>query len=558
VAFQLNIPRFADEAEARGLRFTFDHGPTDLRQMPESMSGGVGLLDFDGDGWLDVYAVQGGPFPPRPGRPPFGDRLFRNRGDGTFEDATISSGLAALPGGYGYGVAVGDYDSDGRPDIFVSRWRSYALYRNSGGGRFEDVTERAGLAGDRGWPTSAALADLDGDGDLDLYVCHYVNWDTDHPVLCGKIGQPATVYSYCDPRNLPAQQDHLFRNDGGRFVDVTAEAGIVDRDGRGLGVVATDLDEDGKVDLFVANDTTANYFFHNLGGFRFAERGEESGLSAGSSGGYLAGMGVACGDLDGDGRIDLAVTNFFGESTTFYHNHGGGLFSDRGTATGLAAATRVMLGFGLAALDANNDGLLDLAQANGHIDDNRPTLPYAMNAQLILGDGVGGFVDVSASAGPPWQVLRVARGLAVGDIDNDGRIDVLLVAQQAPLALFRNEPGTAAGHFLTLALEGVGSNRDAVGATVKVTAGGKTQVATRYGGGTYVSANDSRVHFGLGTATKVERVEVTWPSGRRDAYQSLAADTGYRLREGEPIPRPLAGFAGGDRVQSPETRAESR
>jgi tetratricopeptide (TPR) repeat protein len=543
VASRLTIPRFAEEAEARGLRFTFDHGPTDQRQMPESMSGGVGLIDFDGDGWLDVYAVQGGPFPPRPGRPPFGDRLFRNRGDGRFEDATVSSGLSEFPGGYGYGVAVGDYDNDGRPDLFVTRWRSYALYRNRGGGRFEDVTERAGLGGDRGWPTSSALADLDGDGDLDLYVCHYVTWDENKPVLCGKVGQPETVHSYCDPRNLPSQQDHVFRNDGGRFVDVTAEAGIVDRDGRGLGVVAADLDEDGRIDLFVANDTTANFFFHNKGGFTFEERGEESGLSAGSSGGYLAGMGVACGDLDGDGRIDLAVTNFFGESTTLYHNHGGGLFSDRGAATGLAAATRVMLGFGLAALDANNDGVLDLAQANGHIDDYRPTLPFQMNAQLILGDGVGGFVDVSAGAGPPWQVLRVARGLAVGDIDNDGRVDVLLVAQQAPLSLLRNEPG-AGGHSLTLALEGVASNRDAVGATVKVTAGGRNQVATRFGGGSYISASDPRLHFGLGGALKADRVEVTWPSGRRDTYDGLAADGGYRLREGDPMPRPVAGFAG--------------
>jgi tetratricopeptide (TPR) repeat protein len=544
VAHHLTIPRFTNEAEVRGLNFTFDHGPTDRRQMPESMSGGVAFLDFDGDGWLDVYAVQGGPFPPPAGRPPFGDRLFRNRGDGHFVDATASSGLSAFPGGYGQGVAVGDYDNDGRPDIFVTRWRSYALYHNLGGGRFEDITARAGLGGDRDWPTSAALADLDNDGDLDLYVCHYLVWDEAKPTLCGKVGAPETVHSYCDPRNFAARPDHVFRNDGGRFVDVTAEAGTVDHDGRGLGVVAADLDGDDRVDLFVANDTTANFFFHNRGEFRFEEKGEESGLSAGSSGGYLAGMGVACGDLDGDGRIDLVVTNFFGESTTFYHNHGGGLFSDRGTAAGLAAATRVMLGFGLAALDANNDGALDLVQANGHIDDYRPKLPFMMPAQLILSDGAGGFVDVAGRAGPPWQVPRVARGLAIGDIDNDGRVDVLLVAQQAPLALLRNEPGPATGHSLTLALEGVASNRDAVGAKLTVTTAGRTQVATRFGGGSYLSASDPRLHFGLGAATKVERVEVTWPSGRRDTYEGLAADAGYRLREGDPTPRLLPGFPG--------------
>ncbi len=203
------------------------------------------------------------------------------------------------------------------------------MYHNRGGGRYEEVTGRAGLGGDRDWPTSAAWADLDNDGDLDLYVCHYIEWDAANPTLCGKIGRPETEHSYCNPRTFPALADHVFRNDGGRFVDVTKEAGIVDRDGRGLGVVAADLDDDGKVDLFVANDTTANNFWHNRGGFRFEEKGEESGLAASATGGYLAGMGVACGDLDGDGRIDLAVTNFFGESTTLYHNHGNGIFSDR-------------------------------------------------------------------------------------------------------------------------------------------------------------------------------------------------------------------------------------
>ncbi len=369
------IPTFGDEAEQRGISFRYENGRTELRQLPETMGSGVAILDFDGDGWLDIYVIQGGPFPPaesarrdegdrgkdaragesasderRQGAPaPMGDRLFRNRGGGRFEDATASSGLAGLPGGYGHGVAVGDYDNDGRPDLFVTRWRSYALYHNRGGGRYEEVTVRAGLGGDRDWPTSAAWADLDNDGDLDLYVCHYLEWDAANPVLCEIPGKTKPGHSYCDPRGIAAQPDHVFRNDGGRFVDVTKEAGIVDHDGRGLGVVAADLDDDGKVDLFVANDTSANYFFRNKGGFRFEEKGEESGLAASATGGYLAGMGVACGDLDGDGRIDLAVTNFFGESTTLYHNHGNGIFSDRSAAAGLAAPTRFMLGFGLAA-----------------------------------------------------------------------------------------------------------------------------------------------------------------------------------------------------------------
>ena len=372
---KLSVPTFVDDALRRGLVFTFDNGRSAKRQLPETASGGVGVLDFDGDGWLDIYAVQGGPFPPAPGPPPFGDRLFRNRGDGRFEDATVSSGLAALPGGYGHGVAVGDFDNDGRPDLFVTRWRSYALYHNLGQGRFEDVTTRAGLGGDRDWPTSAAWADLDNDGDLDLYVCHYLKWDAVNPTLCVDPSNPGTGTSTAIRAAFPALPDRVYRNDGGRFVDVTEQAGIVDRDGRGLGVVAADLDGDGKTDLFVANDTTANYFFHNRGGCRFSEQGLESGLATNAGGGYLAGMGVACGDFDGDGQVDLAVTNFFNESTTLYHNHGGGNFSDRSTAAGLAASTRQVLGFGLVALDANNDGRLDLVQANGHVNDLRPRSP---------------------------------------------------------------------------------------------------------------------------------------------------------------------------------------
>ncbi len=333
----LVVPRFEDEARSLGLNFRFDNGFSEARQLPETMSGGVALLDFDGDGWLDVYAIQGGAFPPTTAQSAFGDRLFRNVA-GRFEDVTASSGLAAMPGGYGHGVAVGDYDNDGRPDLLVTRWRSYALYHNLGG-RFEDATARAGLGGDRDWPTSAAWADLDGDGDLDLYVCHYLAVNTEHPPVCG--GPLAKGRSYCDPREFPALPDHVFRNDGGRFVDITKEAGIVDKDGRGLGVVANDLDGDGRVDLFVANDTTANFFFRNLGGFKFSDEATTAGLATSSVGGYMAGMGVACGDLDGDGLIDLAVTNFYGESTTLYHNLGRGLFADRTSAAGLSGTDEV-------------------------------------------------------------------------------------------------------------------------------------------------------------------------------------------------------------------------
>jgi Tfp pilus assembly protein PilF len=542
VAGRLGVPTFVDEAGQRGLAFTFDNGLSDQHQMPETMSGGVALLDFDGDGWLDIYAVQGGKFPPPSGPVPFGDRLFRNRGDGRFVDVTERSGLAKLRGGYGHGAAVGDFDNDGRPDLFVTRWRSYALYHNLGGGRFEDATATAGLGGDRDWPTSAAWADLDNDGDLDLYVCHYVKWDELHPTLCRSQGRTEGPYDYCDPRAFPAVPDHVFRNDGGHFVDVTAETGFIDREGRGLGVLAADLDDDGKIDLFVANDMTANYFLRNQGGFRLSEEGLVSGLAASAGGGYLAGMGVACADFDGDGRLDLSVTNFIDQSTTLYHNHGGGIFSDRSTEAGLAAPTRLVLGFGLAPLDANNDGWPDLVQANGHVTDLRPSLPYQMPAQLFLNQGHGKLIDVSDRAGTPWNVPRLARGLAVGDIDNDGRADVVIVSANMPLALLRNQPSSE-HHFVMLLLEGARSNRDAVGARVTLTASGKTQVAARLGGGSYLSASDHRLHFGLGRALVADRIEVTWPSGRRDCYEGLAADAGYRLREGDATAQPLAGFA---------------
>jgi tetratricopeptide (TPR) repeat protein len=538
---------FRDDAGSAGLRFTYRNGETSQHQIPETIGGGVAVLDYDGDGWLDVYLVQGGTFPPededRPaqdgGRGPgahatTGDRLFRNRGDGTFDDVTAASGIAGIAGGYGFGATVGDYDNDGRPDLFVTRFGSYGLYRNRGDGTFEDATERAGLGGGRDWPTSSAFADLDGDGNLDLYVCHYLAWDARNPTLC-RDPRAGDRYVSCLPLGFPALPDHLFRNDGGRFVDVTSEAGIVDRDGRGLGVVAADFDGDDRLDLFVANDMTANLLFHNRGGLKFEEIGHPAGVASNAEGGHQAGMGIAFGDLDGDGRPDLAVTNFFGESTTFYRNLGGAMFADATVAVGLKAPSRFLLGFGAVFLDVDNDGRLDLATANGHIHDLRPNVPYAMPAQLLTGGPDGRLTDVSRRAGAPWTVPRIGRGLAAADLDNDGRLDLLLVAQNSPLAFFHNQTRHG-GHFLTLRLEGTASNRDAVGARVTVTAGGRRRTTWRIGGGSYASASDPRIHFGLGAAQVVDDLEIRWPSGRVQHFNKLAADRAYRVREGDPRP----------------------
>jgi tetratricopeptide (TPR) repeat protein len=541
------VPKFRDDAEAAGLRFVYDNDQSPLRRLPETMGGGVGLIDYNGDGFLDVYAVQGGRFPPGDAPSGDGDRLFRNKGDGTFEDVTRRAGIEALRRGFGHGVAVADYDNDGHPDLFVTRWGTYALYRNRGDGTFEDVTERSGLGGQRDWPTSAAFADLDGDGDLDLYVCHYLKWDPARSRPCPDADRPGS-YLYCVPRAFEAEPDHVFRNDGGRFTDVTAEAGVVDLDGRGLGVVIADLDGDDRPDIFVANDMTANLLFRNLGGFRFEEVGEASGVASSGEGGYQAGMGIACGDLDGDGLPDLAVTNFYGESTTLFHNLGGGLFADRTAAAGLSAPSRYVLGFGAFFLDANNDGRLDLATANGHVNDFRPAIPYAMPAQLYLGTGGGRLAEVSDRAGGCWRVERVGRGMAVGDLDNDGRQDVVILAQKGPLAYFHNV-GVGGkgrgGHFLTLQLEGTRSNRDAVGARVRVTASGRAEVAQRLGGGSFLSAGDGRLHFGLGEGDQVPRadVEIRWPSGRVDRYDGLPTDSAYHLVEGDARARPLKGWS---------------
>jgi enediyne biosynthesis protein E4 len=547
----LVLPRFADDAEDAGLRFTHDNGHAgQYRPPPETMCGGVALLDYDGDGWLDVFAVQGGPFPPTDSARGDGDRLFRNRGDGTFEDATERTGIAGFPRGYGHGVTVGDYNNDGHPDLFVTRWNSYALYRNKGDGRFEDVTSLAGLGGQRQWPTSAAFADLDDDGDLDLYVCHYLLYDPGNPQLCEHPESPSN--HECMPRDFLSLPDHVFRNDNGRFVDVTSQAGFVDPHGRGLGVVAADLDDDGKIDLYVANDMSPNYLFHNLGATlpfggcpRFEEVGAAAGVAVSSDGLHKSGMGIACGDLDGDGSLDLAVTNFFGESTSFYRNLGGGLFADQTALVGLLAPSRPLLGFGIAMPDVNNDGWLDLLSTNGHVLDGRPRIPLTMPLQLLMGRPGGGLTDVSDRAGGPFRPLHLGRGLAVGDLDNDGRLDAIVLNQNEPLVYLHNRTGGApgegqglaegqgrAGHFITFSLEGTRSNRDAVGARVTIYCGGRRRVSERIGGGSYQSASDPRLHFGLGTSRRVESVDVRWPSGHVDHHAGLPADREYRLREG--------------------------
>jgi tetratricopeptide (TPR) repeat protein len=522
---------FIDEASSAGLNFVFDSARSPLWLLPESLSGGIGLIDFDGDGWLDVYCVQGGPA---------GDRLFRNQRDGGFRDATKDSRVAVLTGGLGYGmgIAVGDYDNDGHPDLFLTRLDRYALLRNRGDGTFEDATARVGLAGPRDNPTSAAFADLDNDGDLDLYVCHYARWDPRDPPRCqNEKGEP----HYCDPAKYESAVDHVFRNDGGRFADVTSEAGFTDPDGHGLGVVAGDYDGDGRMDLFVANDGSANFLFHNLGSFRFEEVGLVAGTAANAEGGFRAGMGVVAADFSGRGRLDFLVNNLNGEGSTFYQNLGQGLFADRSSASGILQATRYLTGFGVVTLDPANDGRIHMATANGHVNDFRPFYPFSMPARLYEVRPGGGFEDVSERSGSAWAVPHLGRGLAAGDVDNDGLVDLVIVSQNEPLVYLHNRTARP-GCFITFQLEGTVSNRDGIGAVVTIETLDGKRSAQSVGGGSYLAASDRRLHFGLGTASAIRAVTVRWPSGRSDRWQDLTAGAAYRLREGDPAARPIQGL----------------
>jgi hypothetical protein len=517
--------RFREIASECGVAFRFDNGTRGRHDLPEVMGGGVGLLDIDGDGRLDLFFAQGGPIVPEPGRldPPC--RLYRNRGAGTFEDVTHA---ANAPGPrYAMGVAVGDYNGDGREDLFVTGWRDQRLYRN-GGGWFEDVTAQAGLTSDL-WSTSAAFADLDRDGDLDLYVATYLDYDPDRAPFCAA---PDGRRDYCGPEDFPAQPDRLYRNNGdGTFTEVSKAAGILDRSGRGLGVLIADfVGEDGRPDIYVANDGTPCYLFKNLGGMRFESVGELAGVALDGQGSALAGMGVGCNDVDGDGRPDLAVGNFYGRSTVLFAGDGPETWRDGSLRWGLSTATRELTGFGMALEDFDGDGRPDLFQLNGHVLDRaRLGKPFAMRPLLMRNMGTR-FMDSSAAAGDWFAAPVLGRGLAIGDLDGDGRPDAVAGCLDAPAAVLKNI--TAGVRFVTLHLVGhKPSPREAIGARVRATVDGRVLVRHVVGGGSYLSASSRAIHLGLGQAERVDRIEVTWPSGRVQAWTNLCGNGPLRIEE---------------------------
>jgi hypothetical protein len=539
------LPWFEEVAKASGIDFLHFDSATPIHYIMETMGSGIAWIDYDNDGWPDLFCVQDGPLRPATGQgPPPTHKLYRNNGDGTFTDVTEKVGLARS--GYGMGCAVGDYDNDGYDDLVVTYLGGITLFHNEpdghGGRHFVDVTARAGIR-DPHWATSCAWGDIDGDGRLDLYVCNYVVVDFDRYPFCGN--EKTGVRASCPPTSFPNVSHQLYRNNGdGTFTDVSESSGISKvPPAPGLAVLMLDLDGDGKTDIYVANDLKPAYLFHNQGGGRFEEKGLLSGCSLGPLGVLIAGMGIAAGDIDGTGRPSLFVTNFQHKPNVLFRNKGNLFFQEWSNASGLGPPSLDRLAFGTVFLDADLDGKLDVAVANGHIDRNACELvgdAFPQEAQLFRGLGGGRFQDVSATSGEYFRTPGIGRGLALADYDNDGRPDLAYSHNAGRVALLHNRTETS-NNWICLELIGDGkrSNRNAIGARAEVEAGGARQVHWIPGGGSYLSASERRLLIGLGKADRAERISITWPSGRTQTFRDVAGKRWVRLREGIDQPEPV-------------------
>jgi hypothetical protein len=527
---------FTDITRAAGIGFVNKSSP-DKKYIVESMSGGVALLDFDRDGRLDIYLVNSSSVEDALARraiPPAA--LYRNRGDGTFEEVAAKAGVAHP--GWAMGVAVADYDNDGFDDLYVTCFGPNKLYHNRGNGTFEDVTARAGV-GDPRFSTGAAWGDYDRDGRLDLFVANYVDFKLDDlpqfgvGTLCQYRGVPVQ----CGPRGLPGAGDTLYHNNGdGTFTDVSRQAHVDDKPGYyGLGVVWTDLDDDGWPDLFVANDATPNYAYINNRDGTFKERGLVLGLAVDEDGRELANMGIAVGDYDRDGLLDIFVTHFSGEYNTLYHHGKDGTFTDVSRRSKTADAMGPYVGWGTAFFDYDNDCWLDLFVANGHvypqIEGAYPGGYYGQRKLLYRSLRDGTFEEIAAAAGKALLDRRASRGTAFGDIDGDGDVDIVVNDLDGPPMLLRNDGGNNAGHWIRLELAGTQSNRGGVGAKVWLTAGGLVQVDEVRSGDSYLSHSDSRLHFGLGPRTKADQIKIRWPSGKEQVLRDVTGDRVVTVKE---------------------------
>ena len=519
----------SDVTKQAGIGFVHNNGSFGQKYLPETLGPGCAFLDYDADGWLDILVVNGMDWPGHKRRRTT-LALYRNNRNGTFTDVTRAAGLDFEF--YGLGVAVGDYDNDGFPDLYLTGFGQNRLMSNTGRGTFIDVTNKSGLADRAGLSTSALWFDYDRDGHLDLFVCNYVRWTPELDVFCGADGKHK---SYCTPEAFHGTTCWLFRNRGdGTFEDVTARAGLLDTSSKSLGVTMFDYDNDGWPDLLVANDTQANKLYRNLRNGSFEEIGTVAGVAFSEDGKARAGMGIDAADYDNSGRESILVTNYEDEMLALYHPSGSGTFSDLSPHSDLGRKTRHSLGFGCFFFDPNLDGLLDVLVVNGHIDDavrNRASkTAYAQSPQLFLQEEGGRFDDVAAEAGGGFDQARVGRGAAYGDFDNDGDLDILIVTNNGPAYLYRND--VEGNRSLRLKLQGVRSNRDAIGARVEVHSGSRVMSRTVKSGSSYLSQSELTLTFGMGREEKTDRVVIHWPSGRTDEHRALQSGRTWFVLEG--------------------------
>ncbi len=522
-------------ATASGITWVHENAMSPERYLPETMGPGVAFFDYDNDGAMDLYMVNSGPADFYKPEAPLKNALYRNNGDGTFSDVTDKAGVAG--GTFGMGVAAGDLDNDGHPDLLVTSYGPPILYRNNGNGTFSDVTAKSGLSKAPAWTTSAVWFDYDNDGRLDLFFCSFVEFSLGQNVFCGdnKIGRRF----YCIPRVFRPTASALFRNNGdGTFADVSAGTDIARAMGKALGVVATDINNDGLMDLFVANDTVQNFLFANRGGGKWEEIGLAAEVGFSANGTPRSGMGVDAADLDQDGRQDLFVANVDQEMFSLYKNDGNEFFSDVAAVHGISQATRLLSGWGLKFFDFDNDTHIDLLLADGHPDDMieqySNQVKYKEPLLLFRNNGSGRLQNVSSTSGPVFTKSFPARGLTVGDYNNDGRIDVCIGNNGEAPILLKNNAGEG-HHWIGLKLQGTATNRDAIGATITWSVGGQKRARLKTSGGSYLSSHDPREVLGLGPATTLDYVEIKWPlpSGKVERFTDLPVDRYVTIVEGK-------------------------
>ncbi len=524
--------RFVDVTSSAGIQFQHNSGSFGGKFLPETLGSGCAFLDYDRDGWQDILLINGMDWPGHKQRRST-LRLYHNNGNGTFADVTSRAGLDIEM--YGMGVAVSDYDNDGFPDILVTCVGQNRLFHNTGKGSFVDVTNSSGLGKRLGFSTSALWFDYDRDGMLDLFVCNYVKWSPEHDVFCSLDGKHK---SYCTPEAYRGETCWLFHNRGnGTFEDVTASSGIFDSSSKSLGVAMLDDNQSGWPDLLVANDTQPNKLYRNQRNGTFKDAAVEAGLAFSSEGKARAGMGVDIGDFRNSGHSGVAITNFDNEMTGLYE-FSGKTYEDVAAQSGVGLASRNSLGFGCVFLDANLDGWLDLAVANGHIDETvrniRGNVGYAQSPLLFLNDGKGKFRDIAADVRGGFEQPKVGRGVAYADFDRDGDLDLLLTTNNGPAYLYRNDQ-LAGNRSIRFRLVGTNSNRDAIGASVRIFSSGLSQSRMVKSGSSYLSQSELPVTFGLEKHERVERVVVSWPSGRTEEFKNLAAGRCYECVEGKGI-----------------------